>query len=55
MVSATMNANIYTECWADSLLIEMLGFRKPNHQVGINEVIKQLLQSKANKAIGIIR
>lgn len=49
-----MNTNIYTECWADSLLIEMLGFKKPNHQVGINEVIKQLLQTKVNKAIGII-
>jgi len=54
MVSAIMNANIYTECWADSLLIEMLGFKKPNHQFGINEVIKQLLATKANKAIGII-
>jgi len=49
-----MNANIYTECWADSLLIEMLGFKKPNHQFGITEVIKQLLKTKANKALGII-
>jgi len=54
MVSATMNSNIYTECWADSLLIEMLGYKKPNHQFGINEVIKQLLHTKVNKAIGII-
>ena len=49
-----MNTNIYTECYADSLLIEMLGFKKPNHQFGINEVIKRLLATKTNKAIGII-
>jgi len=44
------------ECYADTLLIEMLGFTYPNHQNSINEVANVMLHKgyKNQLAIGII-
>ncbi len=48
------NNNVITECYADTVLVELLGFEKPNHQLGINQVIKVISTIKATKAVGII-
>jgi len=45
---------ILPECFADTLLVEMLGF-KPNHISGIGEVINTLSDNFKNRAaVGII-
>lgn len=50
-----MNFHILPECYADTLLIEVLGFEKPNHQLGIGQVKNALDKSfKNSKAVGII-
>jgi hypothetical protein len=48
------NPQILPECYADTLLVEMLGF-EPNHKSGIGEVINTLTESFKNRpAVGII-
>ena len=44
------------ECYADTLLVEMLGFKYPNHRSSINEVANAMLHKgyKNQLAIGII-
>ncbi len=50
-----MNFRILPECYADTLLIEVLGFDKPNHQLGIGQVKNALDRNFRNgKAVGII-
>lgn len=50
-----MTPNIIPECYADTMLVEMLGFKKPNHQLGIGQVIKTLtIKYETRKAVGII-
>ena len=46
---------ILPECYADTLLVEMLGFARPNHQLGIGQVKNALDKSFRNSiAVGII-
>lgn len=46
---------IAPECYADTLLVEMLGFRRPNHQLGIGKVIGLFEKSlQKRQAVGII-
>ncbi len=46
---------ILPECHADTLLIEILGYKKPNHQPNINDVANSMLQKYNNSlAIGIV-
>lgn len=47
---------IIPECYADTLLIEMLGFKQPNHQPGIGSVINAFSKKDLRNrlAIGII-
>ena len=47
---------ILPECYGDTLLIEMLGYRKPNHQTsGIGQVIKVMQEKlKGHLALGIV-
>jgi len=50
-----MNWNILPECHADTLLIDLIGFKKPNHQPNIGDVINTMKSRFANKlAIGFI-
>lgn len=49
-----MHNNIITECYADTILVEFLGFEKPNHQLGINQVLKIINQIKLQKVVGVI-
>ncbi len=44
------------ECYGDSVLVELLGFQRPNHQVdGINAVLDELEQYKPkHTAVGVI-
>jgi hypothetical protein len=44
---------VISECYADTVLVEMLGFEKPNHQLGIGKVINDL-KMKNWPAVGII-
>lgn len=46
---------IIPECYADTLLIEMLGFARPNHQLGIGKVVGMFEKGLKNRiAVGII-
>jgi len=51
-----MNCNqIIPECYADTLLIEILGFKRPSHQLGIGKVVGIFDKNFKNKfAVGII-
>lgn len=50
------NLNLLPECYGDTLLVEMLGFKRPNHQTsGIGQVIKVMKERYSTRlAIGII-
>ena len=47
---------ILPECYGDTLLVELLGFKKPNHQVeGINQVLNELEVNMPKQiAVGVI-
>lgn len=46
---------ILPECYADTLLVEILGFKQPSHQLGIGKVISVLDKNFKNRnAVGII-
>ncbi len=48
---------VVPECYADTLLVEMLGFKRPNHALNsnISHVLKTVNQSRPNqKVVGII-
>jgi hypothetical protein len=46
---------VVPECYADTLLVEMLGFERPNHQLGIGKVFGSLNKSfQGRVAVGII-
>jgi len=46
---------IIPECYADTLLVEILGFKRPSHQLGIGKVIGMFDKNFKNKfAVGII-
>lgn len=46
---------VMPECFADTLLVNMLGFTKANHQLGIGKVIAQFEKQLKNRpAVGII-
>jgi len=50
-----MHHNILPECYADTLLVELLGFKGANHQLGIGMVFNTFKQRfKMQKAVGII-
>lgn len=50
-----MNSQIIPECYADTLLVEMLGFLRPNHQLGIGKVLGLFDKTLKNRpAVGII-
>ena len=48
------NKHIIPECFADTLLVESLGFVKPNHQKNISQVIKFSTNSIYRFSFGII-
>jgi len=50
------NLSIIPECYGDTLLLEMLGFKRLNHQTsGIGQVIKVMRDKYQNRlAIGVI-
>lgn len=46
---------VVPECYADTLLVEMLGFVRPNHQLGIGKVFGAFDKNFKNRqAVGII-
>jgi hypothetical protein len=46
---------IVPECYADTVLVEMLGFERPNHQQGIGKVFSSLAKNLEKRAaVGII-
>lgn len=46
---------VVPECYADTLLVEILGFKRPNHQLGIGKVIGMFDKNLKNRAaVGII-
>lgn len=46
---------VIPECYADTLLVEILGFKRPNHQLGIGNVLGLFKKKMKNrKAVGII-
>ena len=46
---------VVPECYADTLLVELLGFVSPNHQMGIGKVFGAFQKSNQNRfAVGII-
>lgn len=50
-----MNLNILPECYADTLLVETIQFKKPNHCYSIGAVSSTMQKFYANKvAIGVI-
>jgi len=50
-----MNLNILPECYADTLLVETIQFKKPNHCYSIGAVSSTMQKSYNNKvAIGVI-
>lgn len=50
-----INNQIIPECYADTLLVKILGFELPNHQFGIGSVLKELKENFKNRiAVGII-
>jgi hypothetical protein len=48
------NHSIQPECEADTLLIEVLGFKKPGHQQGVFNVIKAFEKFPGLLIIGVI-
>jgi hypothetical protein len=50
------NPRLLPECYGDSVLVELLGFKRPNHQVdGINAVLDELEKYKPKlNAAGVI-
>lgn len=49
------NNQIIPECWADTLLVKILGFGLTNHQGGIGQVLSVLSKNFKNRqAVGII-
>lgn len=49
------NYHIIPECYADTLLIEMLGFMRPNHQLSIGSVLNTMEKKFQNQlAVGIV-
>jgi len=50
------NLNLLPECYGDTLLVEILGFKRPNHQTsGIGQVIKVMKEKYQTRlAIGLI-
>ncbi len=49
--------NVIPECYADTVLVEMLGFKRPNHAVNsnISSVLKTVKASRPNQqVVGII-
>jgi hypothetical protein len=50
-----MHNFILPECYADTTLIEVLGYKKTNHQSGVNNVLKIIKEKYSNKkSIGFI-
>jgi len=46
--------NILPECYADTLLVEVLGFKKANHQFSIGQVFKIMEDKMATRlAVGV--
>jgi len=46
---------IIPECNVDTLLVELMGFKRPNHQHGISNVTKEMQEKYQNRlAIGVI-
>lgn len=46
---------VVPECYADTLLVEILGFKRPDHQLGIGKVIGMFDKNLKNRAaVGII-
>ena len=45
-----MSHQILPECYADTLLVEMLGFERPNHKLGIGSALSTLDQKFKNRA-----
>jgi len=46
---------VIPECHVDTLLVDLMGFKKPNHQQGINNVAKKMSENYKNRlAIGVI-
>jgi len=46
--------NILPECYADTLLVEVLGFKKANHQFSIGQVFKTMEDKMKNRiAVGV--
>lgn len=46
---------VVPECHADTLLIDLMGFKNPNHQQGINNVAAKISEDYKNRlAIGVI-
>lgn len=48
-----MENRIIPECYVDTVLIEILGYRKPNHKLNNSEVLKTLDSKGYNNSIGI--
>lgn len=50
-----MHHNVLPECYADTLLVELLGFKGAKHQLGIGQVFNTLKNHfSKQKAVGII-
>lgn len=50
-----MSHQILPECYADTLLVEMLGFERPNHQLSIGAALGALEKSFKNRpAVAVI-
>lgn len=46
---------VIPECYADTLLVEVLGFSRPNHQLGIGVVFNEIRKKfEKRRAVGII-
>lgn len=46
---------VFPECYADTVLMEVLGFTKPNHQLSIGKVLSQMESAHPAKAmVGIV-
>jgi len=48
-----MENRIIPECYADTVLIKVLGYNKPNHQLSNSQVLKTLDNKGYNNQIGI--
>lgn len=48
--------NLLTECHIETMLVEMLGYRAPNHQGNNSDVLKAMKTTKLSrqKAVGFI-